>query len=912
MNPVRLLSLVLLLNLVLVSSAAAQLPYLEKLKGLIPQPKLGYVHPGETPFRVHQDIRIHVASDTGSRNLAMTAMAPLQAVLIEQAGLQANLMLADHETYERRTPAIIMGVLDKGWLRLFCDSITVGTEALAKDEGFLLDITDSLILLVGEDAQGLMHAVARLQQLHLGGGQYPPVRLIDHPTYPLRWNFSMHNLRGANAVAILRKIADTMFAYNFNGLQQNDFKYTLLDQQPDWYFKNADTIIRDYRNRGIAMVPGVAPIGYSEGLLWHDPNLAEGIPSTATYVIEGDTGRMLRDPRVTIPNGGFESVNGTTFTGWGFYDNENNATQPDETIKRSGQRSARTIDPAKANSAGNARFNRLIETDSFTYYRMSAWVRTESLDRGTVQLLAIGINGDKSRVLTYTNFADLPRTTDKSKNNGWVRLETLFNSLNHTKMYVYCGIWGGNTGTIWWDDFTVEEAGLVNVLRRPGAPLHVYNRSMGNMPLNEGGDFAPIRDTIMEQRTGFYGYHTPVSLRRVANGLMRNGDTVDVRYYHPMTIYNDVNGYGSVMVCLSESKTLELLKDDIVRVNDLHHPRTWLMSHDEIRVMNWDSACLSRNVSPAQILGENAATVRRMIDTVSPGSSVAVWSDMFDKYHNAYNNYYLVNGDLTGSWDYLPKDVIIGNWNSGKMKESLSFFSDLGLRQFASPYYDQRSTDNIRAWAKAIEEVPNTLGMMYTTWANDYDFLRPFSYYAWGREPGIIHTPIDSITWRSKPVYVEAFVLTDPYDLTDTVESVWFHSYGAGVDYSRPLKTIGAGRYADTIFLAEGPYFIEARRGQTSVTTPEYPTYSPRLAVGPTIVSPNSLRVLPNPAVDKITLSGVSVESISILNLLGESVYMNSAYDHSPIDVSELPPGSYQVVTSGNGQRAISKFIIQR
>ena len=35
---------------------------------------------------------------------------------------------------------------------------------------------------------------------------------------------------------------------------------------------------------------------------------------------------------------------------------------------------------------------------------------------------------------------------------------------------------------------------------------------------------------------------------------------------------------------------------------------------------------------------------------------------MFDPNHNAHANYYLVRGDLTGSWKGLDNDIIVVPW----------------------------------------------------------------------------------------------------------------------------------------------------------------------------------------------------------------------------------------------------------
>ena len=53
-------------------------------------------------------------------------------------------------------------------------------------------------------------------------------------------------------------------------------------------------------------------------------------------------------------------------------------------------------------------------------------------------------------------------------------------------MNLYLGIWGGRRGKIWWDDVRLEPGGLVNVVRRDGAPLlatsDAYRRYLEKCP----------------------------------------------------------------------------------------------------------------------------------------------------------------------------------------------------------------------------------------------------------------------------------------------------------------------------------------------------------------------------------------------------------------------------------------------
>ncbi len=73
---------------------------------------------------------------------------------------------------------------------------------------------------------------------------------------------------------------------------------------------------------------------------------------------------------------------------------------------------------------------------------------------------------------------------------------------------------------------------------------------------------------------------------------------------------------------------------------------------------------------------------------------------MFDPSHNAVKDFYLVNGDLAGSWEGLPQDMIIVNWNSGKPAQSLPFFADRGHVQVLAGYYDG-PPESIRDWLAA-------------------------------------------------------------------------------------------------------------------------------------------------------------------------------------------------------------------
>jgi hypothetical protein len=99
---------------------------------------------------------------------------------------------------------------------------------------------------------------------------------------------------------------------------------------------------------------------------------------------------------------------------------------------------------------------------------------------------------------------------------------------------------------------------------------------------------------------------------------------------------------------------------------------------------------------------------------------------MFDPNHNARDHYYLAEGDITGSWNYIPKELKIVCWHYEKRQPSLSHFSKLGFQTLAGAYYDADDLDNPKGWLEALDQTPGAIGIMYTTWQDKYSLLPDF------------------------------------------------------------------------------------------------------------------------------------------------------------------------------------------
>ena len=800
------------------------------LRHLLPRPKSSFDKLGS--FTITSATPIVIADKADS--VTIRAALYLQTRLQIQNSLSLGIQKASQYN---NGAAILVGVHHTFTaLQSALDARMPSGVAMPPAEGYVLDVDGAKIILAGSDSNGVCNGVTTLLQLVNSGGSFATVlgcHIWDYPDYPVRWVFSTHNLLVNNNITFLKSLADTMALYKLNGLQQNDFKYSILQIMGSNYFQNVDTLKKSLKARNIAVIPGVIGLGWSEGILFNDPNLAEGLHAVTTYVIDADTAKLIPDTRVTIVNGGFEQYNTSgVFSGWGFYDGANQSTFVDNAVVHSGAASVRCTNFTAGNPSGNCRFQVKVNCDSNGYYVMSVWFKTQNFSGGDFQFLAIG--GDDGRVLTSTSL-----TTQQTAD--WTRAEVTFNTLNNKSVLLYCGVWGGGNGTIWLDDFTVKSGGLCNVLRRGGTPVSVRNKVTGLL-YNEGVDFQTISDPKLNASAGnYFPYHTPPTFRRIVNANLHNGDTIRISYYHPYAAVSDNTGNGSVMACVSEDTLYSILTDQVKRVDAIYKPATFFMGHDEIRNMNHDLACTSRNLSPVALLADNITRCHDLIRTLSPNADILIWSDMIDSLHNAHNNYYLINGDLTGDWLSIPKDITVVNWNGGLAKPSLQFFAKYGFKQISSPYYDVGNTSSIRSWRIAQEGVNGVRGMMYTTWSVDYRFLGAFSYYSWGAGPNVIHTPLDTNVLSLSTIAFDAEVYPDPFDATDAITSVFANitdTSGQSVAQVPLFVTTGA-KYHGTVnntFKTSGFYYTITSTNKQGLirTSPKY-SISPKTIVSPRI-----------------------------------------------------------------------------
>ncbi len=500
---------------------------------------------------------------------------------------------------------------------------------------------------------------------------------------PQLWLYQSTNLWVDKNIDALETLWHRAAKAGYTHVMLNDSKFAKLGDMDRRYFANIDRVKKLARELNLSIVPGLFGIGYSNDLLWHDPNLAEGLPvKEALLVVKDNQATLLADPPVQLgPK--FQFV--------------------DKTVTIAGATATIRDNP------DNARFVYKLAVSPYRAYHVNVEIKTDRFN-GEPRITVLG--GKAS--LNYTGLGVKP-TQD------WKRHHIVFNSLDHREVSIYFGVWGKAKGSLQWRNWQIAEAGPVNLLRRDGTPLSIEIES--GRALVEGKDFAPLIDPRMGNQPwkGSYEvWHEPPAIRTMG---LADGTRLRASWYFPPIIHDE-----QVMICPSAPQTMTLLADQAQRMKQAFGASGYMMNHDEIRVLNQDESCRGRGLTPGEILADN---VRRCRALLGPEATAFVWSDMFDPHHNAHDDYYLVPGDLAGSWNGIDPDVVIVNWNHDKRDAALKFFADRGNRQLIAAYYDGPLSQT-RQWIDSAAGVKGVVGFMYTTWQSRYDELENFAHLVIG------------------------------------------------------------------------------------------------------------------------------------------------------------------------------------
>lgn len=538
---------------------------------------------------------------------------------------------------------------------------------------------------------------------------------------PWRWVFvESGNLGRPAEVQKIKKIVTTAAKHGLNGMVLTA-GFDRLDQQDEDYFKGLEEVKKISSDLGVEIIPLVFSVGYGSTLS-QDINLAAGLPVRDQLFVAGEgEAHFVPDAPVALVNGGFEEFKDGKVAGFVQGDSLDQVISQESSDSKEG-RVALCFQNFDALGKRPAVLKQTVKVKPWRSYVIRCWVKTDQLAPG--RCFAVRSMGRERLVGEY-----VPRW---GATNDWTRLTLGFNSWNHDELEIAVGAPEAKAGRFWIDGLEMYEVGLVNVLRRPGAPVTVKSETSG-MLYEEGLDYMPVTDPSLD----LLFEHDGPRIKLSPDSRIKPGERLRVSYYHG---FMSEPGKGQRTTCFSEEKVYHIWAEQARLLAKHVGARKFFLDMDEIRAGGTCKACTDRGKSMGEMLGECITRQYKILTEANPGAEVFIWSDMLDPGHNAGDNYegrsyyYQTAGLFTGSWKYIPRDLVIACWWDEIREKSLSHFSGLGHRTIAAAYYDADNLDNPRAWLEAMKNVPGASGIMYTTWEQKYDLLADFGDLVSGRK----------------------------------------------------------------------------------------------------------------------------------------------------------------------------------
>ncbi|KPK66217.1 MAG: hypothetical protein AMK73_00675 [Planctomycetes bacterium SM23_32] len=525
---------------------------------------------------------------------------------------------------------------------------------------------------------------------------------------PHRWFYCSGYRQSRQDVDRIKSLIRTAADHGLNGVVLD---YLGLDSITRWgeeEFALFQEVADVCRQEGIELIPTGFSVGYGGGALWHDRNFAAALPVTIRLEARGSGAIPVPGPDLMV-NGDLEQHEGDRFTGFDFHDQPGEISFAEAAVAASGTTSIR-FENLTANEHGHGRIMQRVAVAPGRCYRFSFRIRTEDLEPVSgVQALVLA--GERTLASTQPG---LQPTQD------WTDVTLEFITVEETEVRVYAGIWGGRSGRFWIDDMQVRQYGtLADIVRREGTPLGLRSLDR-DTAFVEGRDFEPV-----ENRPDLE------ALALTPGTSVREGERLELDCYKTPFIGH---GWGrQISLCMSNPALYDYWESQARRLHEVLPYKRFLLSMDEIRNGGGCLLCKQRGMTMAEILGDCFTRQRAIFKAIDPDIEVLTWSDMLDPNHNAHDDYYHVVGDFTGSWRYVPKDLVIMCWWKERKAESLAFFSAQGFRTMGACYYDADDLSSSREWLDLLTATPGAQGIMYTSWERKYDLLAAYGDMVSGR-----------------------------------------------------------------------------------------------------------------------------------------------------------------------------------
>ncbi|MBF8275740.1 MAG: hypothetical protein HW390_813 [Candidatus Brocadiaceae bacterium] len=524
--------------------------------------------------------------------------------------------------------------------------------------------------------------------------------------YPYRLVYVSSKLDNDGEVGNVCSVVRSAAGAGFNGMVFSSPGLERLGVEFSGYAKRLKEVASVCKENNIEIIPMVFSLNSDDSTVFHDKNLVEGLPvKDAPFIVWNGDAVLIPDQSVRFPNGDFEDYVGDQIKLYQLQDVAVQVIFADKSVHKEGKASLR-FEKQEQDAGTKGYVAQEVRVKPYRSYKVTFWVKTEGLNPPTSFLPQV--HGKDSRILMELN--PVMQTI-----SDWRRMTFGFNSCDNSTVKIYLGLSNWVSGKLWVDDLSIEEVAPLNVLSRPGTPVAIRNKKTG-ATYEESCDFAPIVDGKMNFR---FNHDEPL-VKIVPNSSIKDDDRLLISFYQGIALHE-----SQVSFCMSEPKLFELWHDQALAIHEAIAPNKYFLNVTQVRAGGTCETCKQRGLSMAQILGDCVTRQMGVVREINPNAEVFIWSDMLDDNHNARNNYYLVDGDLTGSWNYIPKDLIIVCWYHKLRNESMHHFSNRGFKTLACVNSD-KGVGEIKDWLQTLKNTPDANGAMYTSFENDYTKLASF------------------------------------------------------------------------------------------------------------------------------------------------------------------------------------------
>src|SRR5436309_10434247 len=124
-----------------------------------------------------------------------------------------------------------------------------------------------------------------------------------------RWIYCAQNLWVDKNIDELETLFQRAAKAGYTHVLLTDSKFSKLGDMDAHYFRNVERVKKIAADAKLEIIPALFSVGYSNDLLWHDPNLIEALPvRDALFVVSNGVAQLTPDMEVSLKGGDFADL----------------------------------------------------------------------------------------------------------------------------------------------------------------------------------------------------------------------------------------------------------------------------------------------------------------------------------------------------------------------------------------------------------------------------------------------------------------------------------------------------------------------------------------------------------------------------------------------------------------------------